>query len=106
MCIVNPPDILLLAARAARRNGASSVFDQHDLVPETTLSHFPGNKILYRASLASEQMASELLDVVLVTTDSYWDVALTRGHEKKGEVYLVRNAPDPECSGRSIQTRA
>ena len=68
----NPPDILLLAAWAARRNGASFIFDQHDLVPEMTLSHFPGNKILHPASLASEQeSAYNFSDVVLVTTDSY-----------------------------------
>jgi glycosyltransferase involved in cell wall biosynthesis len=90
----NPPDVLLLAALSTRRAGAAFIFDQHDLVPEMTLSHFAGNKVLYRATLGAERLSYRLSDVVLVTTESYRDVALTRGRKRAEDVFVVRNAPD------------
>ena len=90
----NPPDVLLFAALAARRRGAAFVFDQHDLVPEMTLSHFPGRQLLYRGTLRAEWAAYRLADVVLVTTDSYREVAINRGGRRPEDVFLVRNAPN------------
>jgi glycosyltransferase involved in cell wall biosynthesis len=90
----NPPDVLLFSALSARRRGAAFIFDQHDLVPEMSLSHFAGKKLLYRATLIVERFAYRLADVVLVTTDSYHDVARTRGHKTDDEVFVVRNSPD------------
>jgi glycosyltransferase involved in cell wall biosynthesis len=90
----NPPDVLLVAARSARRRGAAFIFDQHDLVPEMTLSHFPGHALLYRATRVAERRAYAMADVVLVTTDSYREVALGRGGKREEDVFLVRNAPN------------
>lgn len=90
----NPPDILFLAALQARRRGAAFVFDQHDLVPEQALSHFEGRRFPYRASLIAERFAYSLADVVLVTNESYREVAVTRGRQHQDDVYVVRNAPD------------
>jgi glycosyltransferase involved in cell wall biosynthesis len=90
----NPPDILFLAALSARRRGAAFVFDQHDLVPEQSRSQFAGRGLLYRATLAAERLAYALADVVLVTNDSYRDVALSRGRKSRDDVFVVRNAPD------------
>ncbi len=90
----NPPDILFLAARAARRRGAAFILDQHDLVPELTRSHFPGRKSLHWASLASERLAYLQADVVLVTTESYREIALQRSRKSADDIFLVRNAPN------------
>lgn len=90
----NPPDVLFLAALQARRRGAAFVFDQHDLVPEQALSHFDGRWLPYRASLIAERFAYSLADVVLVTNESYRDVAVSRGRQHPDDVYVVRNAPD------------
>ena len=90
----NPPDVLLLAALSTRRSGTAFIFDQHDLVPEMTLSHFAGHKFLYWATLGAERLSYRLSDVVLVTTDSYREVALSRGRKLADDVFVVRNAPD------------
>jgi glycosyltransferase involved in cell wall biosynthesis len=90
----NPPDILLLTALRVRRDGAAFVFDQHDLVPEQARSQFAGRPFLYRSTLVAERLAYSLADVVLVTNESYRDVALSRGRREEDDVYVVRNAPD------------
>ena len=91
----NPPDFLLLAALPLRRRGARFVFDHHDLVPELYRSRFGGGKgALYRVSLACEQIAFRLADVVIATNDSYRRVALERGRKHPEDVFVVRNGPD------------
>ena len=93
----NPPDFLLLAALPLRRGGARFVFDHHDLVPELYRSRFGGGKgVLYRVSLACEQIAFRLADVVIATNDSYRRVALERGGKRPEDVFVVRNGPDLE----------
>jgi glycosyltransferase involved in cell wall biosynthesis len=90
----NPPDILFLAAVQARRRGAAFVFDQHDLVPEQARSQFAGQRSLYRSTLLAERLAYRLADVVLVTNESYREVAVSRGRRSPEDVFVVRNAPD------------
>jgi glycosyltransferase involved in cell wall biosynthesis len=90
----NPPDILFLAAGRARRRGAAFVFDQHDLVPEQAKSQFAGQRALYRSTLLAERLAYSLADVVLVTNESYREVAVSRGRRSPEDVFVVRNAPD------------
>ncbi len=90
----NPPDVLFLGALSARRRGAAFVFDQHDLVPEQSLSHFGGRRSVHRATLLAERLAYRLADVVMVTNDSYKEIALTRGRMHTEDVFVVRNAPD------------
>jgi glycosyltransferase involved in cell wall biosynthesis len=92
----NPPDVLLLAARSARRNGTAFIFDQHDLTPEQFRSHFGDRRLLLRCTLLAERLAYHLADVVMVTNDSYKQVALRRGKKATDDVFVVRNAPDPE----------
>jgi len=90
----NPPDILFLSALRARLRGAAFVFDQHDLVPEQARAQFAGRRLLYWSTLATERLAYSVADVVLVTNESYRDVALSRGPLRPEDVFVVRNAPD------------
>jgi glycosyltransferase involved in cell wall biosynthesis len=90
----NPPDVLLLAAISERRRGTAFIFDQHDLVPEFALSRFGHG--MWKAALAAERLSYRLADVVLVTNNSYREVALNRGRKSPDDVFVVRNSPDPE----------
>jgi glycosyltransferase involved in cell wall biosynthesis len=91
----NPPDVLLLAARSLRRQGARFVFDHHDLVPELYRSRFGrGEDLGHRATLAAERLAFRLADVSLATNGSYARVAIERGGMDPEDVFVVRNGPD------------
>jgi glycosyltransferase involved in cell wall biosynthesis len=89
----SPPDFLLLAALGLRRRGARFVFDHHDLTPELYLSRFGGG-LLYRVTLAAEQVAFRSADVVLSVNDSYRRVAIERGRRDPADVAVVRTGPD------------
>jgi glycosyltransferase involved in cell wall biosynthesis len=91
----SPPDFLLLAALPLRRQGARFIFDHHDLTPELFITRFgsPGG-LLHRVTLAAEQVAFRLADVVLSVNDSYRKVALTRGGRRPDDVVVVRTGPD------------
>ena len=88
----NPPDVLLLAALPQRRRGTALIFDQHDLVPEFSESRFGPR--MQKATLAAERVSYRLADVVLVTNNSYQEVAIDRGRKRPEDVFVVRNAPD------------
>ena len=91
----NPPDLLLLAALPLRRRGARFIFDHHDLVPELFRTRYGDrHRVLHRLTLAAEQLAFRLADVVLCTNESYRKVAMTRGHRHPDDVFVVRNGPD------------
>jgi glycosyltransferase involved in cell wall biosynthesis len=99
----NPPDFLLLAARPLRRRGARFVFDHHDLSPELYLARLPSaartrlvHRLVHRMLLLSERMAFRQADVVIATNQSYRRIATTRGGKSPADVFVVRNAPDPE----------
>jgi len=91
----SPPDFLLLAALPLRRAGARFVFDHHDLTPELFVSRFgsPGGPV-HRATLAAEQVAFRLADVVLSVNESYRRVAIQRGRRRADDVAVVRTGPD------------
>ncbi len=91
----NPPDFLLLAARSARRRGASFVFDHHDLGPELYRTRFAdGGRALELAMLAVERLAFRMADVTLASNETYREVALRRGRMRPENVFVVRNGPD------------
>jgi len=91
----SPPDFMLLAALSLRLQGATFIFDHHDLTPELFLTRFnPGGGLLYRATLLGERLAFRLGDVILSVNESYRSVALTRGRRKPEDVFVVRTGPD------------
>lgn len=92
----SPPDFLLVAALPLRRTGARLVFDHHDLTPELYRSRFGGaaGGVMHRLTLAAEQIAFRLADVVLSVNDSYRQVAITRGRRRPQDVVVVRTGPD------------
>jgi glycosyltransferase involved in cell wall biosynthesis len=92
----NPPDFLVPVASTFKRQGTRVVFDHHDLAPELYESRFGKRDVFYRALVRLEKLAFRLADVVIATNESYRRVALERGGKRPGEVFVVRNAPDPE----------
>lgn len=93
----NPPDLLFLVAWMLRRRGAGFVFDQHDLVPELYRSRFGrGKYLLYRGVCGLEWATYRAADVVIVTNESYREVALSRGGKRPEQVFVVRSAPAVE----------
>jgi glycosyltransferase involved in cell wall biosynthesis len=91
----SPPDFLLLAMLPLRRRGARFIFDHHDLTPELYVSRFGGEGgIVHRATLAAEQVAFRLADVVLSVNESYRRIAIERGRRAPEDVAVVRTGPD------------
>jgi glycosyltransferase involved in cell wall biosynthesis len=90
----NPPDFLLLGARAARAAGAAFVFDHHDLMPELFRTRYRRAGLPYKGLLAIERRAMRSADVVISTNESYRRLALARGGVDPENVFVVRNGPD------------
>lgn len=92
----NPPDFLLLAARALRRSGARFIFDHHDLVPELYQSRFATDRRhpVVQVTRLVERLAFRLADVSIATNESYRRIAIERGGMDPDDVFVVRNGPD------------
>ncbi|MGH9633088.1 MAG: glycosyltransferase family 4 protein [Bryobacteraceae bacterium] len=108
----NPPDTLFVVGAVFKLLGKRYVFDQHDLAPETYLSRFaqPREGLVYRALRFVERCSYAVADVVVVTNQSYKQVAVTRGGKHDEDVFIVRNGPpleyqpvepDPAITGRA-----
>ena len=93
----NPPDIFWPIALVLRMLGVRFVFDHHDLCPELYESRFDGGpKVLHSALLALEWCTHRSAHHVIVTNDSYRQIALTRGGKRDRDVTVVRTGPDPD----------
>jgi glycosyltransferase involved in cell wall biosynthesis len=93
----NPPDIFWPIALLLRPLGVRFVFDHHDLCPELYESRFEGgSRMVRRALLALEWCTHKLAHHVIVTNDSYRQIALTRGGKRDRDVTVVRTGPDPD----------
>ena len=93
----NPPDLLLPAVWSLKRSGSRFVFDHHDLAPEVYLSRFDrGPDLIYRALRGLEHLTFRLADVVISTNETYGRLATERGGKSESDVFVVRNAPDPD----------
>jgi glycosyltransferase involved in cell wall biosynthesis len=92
----NPPDLFWLIALPFKLiKGTRFVYDQHDLVPELSLSRFGGgSKLLYRLCLLLERATYATADHVIATNSSYRQVALRRGRKSPSQVNVVRSAPE------------
>ncbi len=92
----NPPDDIFLVALSFRLFGVRYIFDHHDANPELYHSKYERKDFLYRAQVVLERMTYRASDVVIVTNNSYRDLALTRGGIAPDNVFVVRNGPDLE----------
>lgn len=108
----NPPDTLCVIGAIFKLFGKRFVFDHHDLAPETYLSRFkkPNQNLVYKTLRVLERCSYAVADVVIVTNESYKQVALTRGMKRPDQVFVVRNgpplsfqplAPDPNLANRA-----
>jgi glycosyltransferase involved in cell wall biosynthesis len=91
----NPPDTLFVVGALFKVLGTKFVFDQHDLAPETYLSRFdqPRKNRVYSALRFIERCAYAAADVVVVTNQSYKQLAVERGRKREDTVFVVRNGP-------------
>ena len=92
----NPPDFLFLTALRLRRQGAATVFDQHDLSPELHEAKYEKGLVSRWALVLLERLAFSLADVTLAMNESFRDVAVRRGRQVPENVFIVRNGPDLE----------
>jgi glycosyltransferase involved in cell wall biosynthesis len=108
----NPPDTLCVIGLIFRLFGKRFVFDQHDLAPETYLSRFvqPRANLIYNILCLLERLSYAAADAVIVTNESYKQIAINRGHKHPDKVFIVRNGPplayqslepDPDLSRRA-----
>ncbi len=92
----NPPDTFFLLGWFYKALGKRFVYDQHDLCPEVYLARFKRRpNLLYRVLLVLERLTYASADLVIVTNESYREVAIKRGRVPAERVVVVRSAPDP-----------
>jgi len=91
----NPPDTLCVIGIVFKLFGKRFVFDQHDLAPETYLSRFeqPRANFIYKILCFMERLSYAAADAVIVTNESYKQVAVNRGNKHPSKVFIVRNGP-------------
>jgi len=90
----NPPDDIFVVALPFKLMGIKYIFDHHDANPELYLSKYGRTDRLHRLLLWLEKMTYRFSDEVIVTNNSYRDVAINRGHVPPHDVFVVRNGPD------------
>jgi glycosyltransferase involved in cell wall biosynthesis len=94
----NPPDLFVLLAAPFKLFGKRFIYDQHDLAPEMYRARFGGRgKYAVEAALRFfERLSYRLADHVIVTNESYREVAISRGNVPAGRISVVRNGPDDQ----------
>jgi glycosyltransferase involved in cell wall biosynthesis len=91
--LANPPDFVAFFA-GWKIFGKRIIYDQHDLCPELYVVKFGDNQLTKRALLWLEKLAYRLADHVIVTNQSYKDIALERGGISESRLTIVRNGPN------------
>lgn len=90
----NPPDtFVFIAAFYKLLFGTRFVYDHHDLAPEMYRARFPGGgrQIIYNTLVRLERLTCRVADHVLVTNESYKQIALERGSVPEERITIVRN---------------
>lgn len=93
----NPPDTFVFIGLFYKLFGKSFVFDHHDLAAELyRFARFDGGykPLVYRLLLALEKLSCSVADHVIVTNESYRQLALTRSGVAAERVTVVRNGPE------------
>jgi glycosyltransferase involved in cell wall biosynthesis len=90
----NPPDNIFLIALPFKLLGVKYIFDHHDTSPELYLAKSGKKGLVYRLLLWLEKKTYRLSDAVMVTNNTYRDLAKNRGGVASDDVFVVRNGPD------------
>ena len=91
----NPPDDIFLVAWPFKLFGVRYIFDHHDANPELYLSKYGREDLIfYKVQVWLEKLTYATSEVVMVTNNSYKDLAVTRGGLDPNDVFVVRNGPD------------
>lgn len=92
----NPPDTFFAIGIIYKIFGKKFYYDQHDLCPELYLAKYGEHKKdgFYRALCLLEYLTYKIADKVIVTNNSYRDIALSRGRLNPAKVFIVRTGPD------------
>jgi len=91
-----PPDLFFLVGAPLKLLGKKFVFDQHDLSPEMFAEKFGVNRFGYRIFLWMEYLSYRFADLVIVTNQSFYNIAVKRGGVDPSKLCIVRNGPDLE----------
>jgi len=92
--VANPPDCILPLLSVYKLLGKTFVYDQHDLTPELYVAKFGENGRVSAWLLALERYSYRLADHVIVTNESYKELAMQRGSVPEAKITVVRNGPD------------
>jgi glycosyltransferase involved in cell wall biosynthesis len=92
----NPPDNIFLVALPFKLFGVKYIFDHHDANPELYMSKYNRMDAFYKIQVWLEKMTYRVSDVVMVTNNSYGDLAIVRGGHDPKDIFTVRNGPDLE----------
>jgi glycosyltransferase involved in cell wall biosynthesis len=92
----NPPDDIFIVAAPFKVVGKRYIYDQHDLTPELFQAKFGRRRILFRITVLFEWLSYRFADVVMVTNESYREVAQRRGATNPDRLFVVRNGPKLE----------
>jgi glycosyltransferase involved in cell wall biosynthesis len=93
--ICNPPDLLFLVAAWFKLfRGVRVIFDHHDINLEMYEAKYERRDIFYYGLRWAERLTFATADIAIATNESYREVALTRGHKKPEDVFVVRSGPD------------
>lgn len=89
----NPPDIFFILGLFYKIFGKKFYFDQHDICPELYLAKYEnrGKDFLYSILLILEYLTYKTADKVIVTNNSYRDIAISRGRLTSDKVSIVRS---------------
>jgi len=66
------------------------------LNPELYIAKYERQDFLYNVLVRLERLTYRFSDVVMVTNESYKEIAITRGDRDPNDVFVVRNGPDLE----------
>lgn len=93
----NPPDLLFMIALLYRPFGVRFVFDQHDSSPGTFRAYF-GRKfpMVHWVLIALQRLTYSTAHHVIVTNESYREMALRDSGKDPSAITVVRTGPDFE----------
>jgi glycosyltransferase involved in cell wall biosynthesis len=92
----NPPDTIFLVAGLFKLLfGTRFIFDQHDLSPEMYVAKFGRRGLLYSLLLRLERWSIWAADSVIVSNQSFRDLAIARCGVSPDRIFIVRSGPNP-----------